>query len=147
MVYTSRFSNPELKTGKYTAVRISVGSPRWNVGYQIYGAISELMPKGLFGKYDNDKAAFEVEYRKRLECVGVQYIRKLLADCEQPGKDTVLLCYEDVRKGESDWCHRTMFAKWWFEKTGEVIPELPDPTEPKIPKSRKKADEAQLSLL
>ena len=49
MIYTSRFSNPELKTGKYTAVRISVGSPRWKVGYDISGAISELMPKGIFG--------------------------------------------------------------------------------------------------
>ena len=48
MIYTSRFSNPELKTGKYTAIRISVGSPRWNIGYQIAGAISELMPCLLY---------------------------------------------------------------------------------------------------
>ena len=59
MIYTSRFSNPELKTGKYTAVRISVGSPRWKVGYDISGAISELMPKGIFGKYETT-AAFGV---------------------------------------------------------------------------------------
>lgn len=143
MIYTSRFSNPELQTGKYTAIRISVGVPRWNVGYQISGAISELMPKGIFGKYEK-KADFEVEYRKRLECIGVSYIRKRLADCEQPGKDTVLLCYEDVRKGESDWCHRRIFADWWREKTGEVIPELYDPSVPKIPK--KKAAFEQTSL-
>ena len=99
MIYTSRFSNP--------AVRISVGSPRWKVGYDISGAISELMPKGIFGKYET-KAAFEVEYRKRLECIGTAYIRKLLAGYETLGKDVVLLCYEDVRKGESDWCHRTI---------------------------------------
>ena len=132
--------------GKYTAIRISVGSPRWNVGYPISGAISELMPKGLFGKYDDDKCGFEVEYRKRLDCFGVQHIREQLAICERLGKDVVLLCYEDVRKGESDWCHRTMFAKWWFERTGEVIPELPDPSTPKIPKAKMKAAEAQASL-
>ena len=33
MVYTSRYSNPELKTGKYTAVRISLGTPKWPIGY------------------------------------------------------------------------------------------------------------------
>ena len=70
----------------------------------------------------------------------------MLAACEQPGKDTVLLCYEDVRKGESDWCHRTMFAKWWFERTGEVIAELPDPSTPKISKAKMKTDAMQASL-
>lgn len=145
MIYTSRFSNPELKTGKYTAVRISVGSPRWKVGYDISGAISELMPKGIFGKYET-KAAFEVEYRKRLECIGTAYIRKLLAGYETLGKDVVLLCYEDVRKGESDWCHRTIFADWWREKTGEVIPELFDPSPVKGVKKVPKIDDAQATL-
>ena len=145
MIYTSRFSNPELKTGKYTAVRISVGSPRWKVGYDISGAISELMPKGILGKYET-KAAFEVEYRKRLECIGTAYIRKLLAGYETLGKDVVLLCYEDVRKGESDWCHRTIFADWWREKTGEVIPELFDPSPVKGVKKVQKIDDAQATL-
>ena len=145
MIYTSRFSNPELKTGKYTAVRISVGSPRWKVGYDISGAISELMPKGIFGKYET-KAAFEVEYRKRLECIGVEYIRKLLAGYELLGKDVVLLCYEDVRKGESDWCHRTIFADWWREKTGEVIPELFDPSPVKGVRKVQKADDPQTTM-
>lgn len=145
MIYTSRFSNPELKTRKYTAVRISVGSPRWKVGYDISGAISELMPKGIFGKYET-KAAFEVEYRKRLECIGTAYIRKLLAGYETLGKDVVLLCYEDVRKGESDWCHRTIFADWWREKTGEVIPELFDPSPVKGVKKVQKIDDAQATL-
>ena len=145
MIYTSRFSNPELKTGKYTAVRISVGSPRWKVGYDISGAISELMPKGIFGKYET-KAAFEVEYRKRLECIGTEYIRKLIAGYEMLGRDVVLLCYEDVRKGESDWCHRTIFADWWREKTGEVIPELFDPSPVKGVKKVQKIDDAQATL-
>lgn len=144
MIYTSRYSNPELKSGKYTAVRISVGSPRWNVGYNISGAISELMPKGIFGKFDNDPAGFEVEYRKRLECVGVEYIRKLISSYELLGRDVVLLCYEDVRK-PTDWCHRTIFAKWWQEKTGEIIPELPDPSPVKGVKA-KKTENTQMTM-
>lgn len=145
MIYTSRFSNPELKTGKYTAVRISVGSPRWKVGYDINGAINELMPKGIFGKYET-KAAFEVEYKKRLDCIGAEYIRKSLAKYELLGKDVVLLCYEDVRKGESDWCHRTIFADWWKEQTGEVIPELYDPSPVKGVRKVKNAEKAQITI-
>ncbi len=146
MIYTSRFANPELKSGQYTAVRISVGSPRWKLSYPIAGAISELMPKGIFGKYDNDKAAFEAEYRKRLSCIGVAYIRKILQQYEQLGKDVVLLCFEDVRKGDDDWCHRIMFAEWWKEQTGEIIPELPDPSAPRNVMPKKKIDDAQTTL-
>lgn len=142
MIYTSRYSNPELKTGNYTAVRISIGSPRWQVGYEISGAISELMPKGIFGKYET-KEAFEVQYRKRLDCIGVDYIRKLLARYMALGKNVVLLCYEDVRKGDSDWCHRTIFADWWLEKTGELIPELYDPSPVKGVRKVKKSGNEQ----
>ena len=49
---------------------------------------------------------------------------------DQEGKDLVLLCYEDVRNPE-DWCHRTMFAQWYCEHTGEIIEELKDPNPPK----------------
>ena len=42
----------------------------------------------------------------------------------------MLLCYEDVRIPE-DWCHRTVFAEWWAENTGEEIRELPDLMPPK----------------
>ncbi len=143
MIYTSRFANPELKTGKYTAVQISVGSPRWKLSYTVSGAITELMPKGIFGKYE-EKAEFEAEYKKRLTCIGVAYIRKILQQYEQLGKDVVLLCFEDVRKGEDDWCHRTIFADWWKEQTGEIIPELPDPSTPKI--NKPKTDYSQETL-
>ncbi len=140
MIYTSRYSNPELKTGKYTAIRISLGSPRWQVGYTIAGAINHLMPYGLLGTYDNDKLGYEREYRKLLDKAGIEAIKTQLEEYTKLGKDVVLLCYEDIRKGENDWCHRTMFASWWKEKTGEVIEELFDPTTPKIEKPKKKTE-------
>jgi len=139
MIYTSRYYNPEMKSGNYTAVRVSLGTPKWGVGYAIDGAINEIMPKGLFGSYDDDRPGFEREYRKLLERAGVARIKSQLAAYERQGKDVVLLCYEDVRKGENDWCHRVMFAEWWKEKTGEVIGELPDPTTPKIEKPKPQA--------
>ncbi len=146
MIYTSRFYNPELKSGNYTAVRVSLGSPRWGVGYNIDGAINELMPKGLFGKYDNDRAGFEREYRKLLDSIGVSRIKQQLSLYNSKGKDVVLLCYEDVRKGDNDWCHRTMFANWWTEKTGEVIEELPDPTVLKVKKTKEPKKEVKKEI-
>ena len=62
------------------------------------------------------------------------------------GKPVVLLCYEDVRD-PLQWCHRTMFAKWLLEKTGEIADELPDPTTVKVKGSTgvQKAKEARAS--
>lgn len=60
----------------------------------------------------------------------ISMVMKMERDAAAQGKDLVLLCYEDVRIPE-DWCHRTVFAEWWVENTGEIIEELPDPNPPK----------------
>lgn len=61
------------------------------------------------------------------------------------GKDVVLCCYEDVRK-PNEWCHRLVFAEWWYEKTGEKIEELPDPSPiPGVKKAKKKREEEENS--
>ena len=131
-IYTSRYSNPELKKGIYSAVRISLGTPRWNVGYQLSGEIKDLMPFGLLNKYELYED-FKREYFSRLDRIGVAKIRSQLEMFENIGKDVVLLCYEDIRKGPENWCHRIAFAEWWKERTGESIEELYDPTpDPKI---------------
>ena len=127
MVYTSRYSNPELKTGKYTAVRISLGTPKWPIGYNLDAEMKDLMPFGLLGKFEWYED-FERAYFERLDQKGVQRILSQLQRFERLGKDVVLLCYEDIRKGPDDWCHRRTFADWWLKNTGEAIPELFDPT-------------------
>lgn len=127
MVYTSRYSNPELKTGKYTAVRISLGTPKWPIGYNLDAEMKDLMPFGLLGKFERYED-FERAYFERLDQKGVQRILSQLQRFERLGKDVVLLCYEDIRKGPDDWCHRRTFADWWLKNTGEAIPELFDPT-------------------
>lgn len=134
MIYTSRFSNPELKSGKYTAVRISLGSPRWKIGYEIAGVIRDLMPVGLF-KIENVED-FTPLYFARLEQAGVDKIRSQINHFERMGKPVVLLCFEDVRKPDW-WCHRRVFADWWLEKTGDVIEELIDPSPVKVDSSVK----------
>ncbi len=127
MVYTSRYSNPELKTGKYTAVRISLGTPKWPIGYNLDAEMKDLMPFGLLGKFERYED-FERAYFERLDQKGVQRIFSQLQRFERLGKDVVLLCYEDIRKGPDDWCHRRTFADWWIKNTGEALPELFDPT-------------------
>ena len=127
MVNTSRYSNPELKTGKYTAVRISLGTPKWPIGYNLDAEMKDLMPFGLLGKFERYED-FERAYFERLDQKGVQRILSQLQRFERLGKDVVLLCYEDIRKGPDDWCHRRTFADWWLKNTGEAIPELFDPT-------------------
>ena len=37
----------------------------------------------------------------------------------------ILLCYEDVTNPD-EWCHRTVFAKWWEDNTGETVEEYRD---------------------
>lgn len=125
MIYTSRFSNPELRRECYTTVRIAIGTPKWDLGYRLNGEIKDLMPFGLLGKYDDDIEGFRREYIKRLDHVGVDRIRQQI---QSFSGDVVLLCWEDVRKGDNNWCHRTMFAEWWQGQTGETIPELTDPS-------------------
>lgn len=135
MLYTSRFSNPELKSGEYTAVRISLGTPKWPLGYEVCGAINDLMPYGLFGKYSHEE--FVVLYRQRLDKIGASRIQDQLMRFEKLGKPVVLLCYEDVRD-PSQTCHRTTFAQWYEEQTGEIIHELPDPSTVKLKAPEKK---------
>lgn len=124
MIYTSRFANPVLKYGEYTAARISVGAPRWKLGYQIAGAIPALTPKGL--RHIKDVDTFRPLYYARLDSFGVEKIRKELQYFESFGKPVVLLCFEDLRLGDPVWCHRKLFADWWKDKTGEIITELED---------------------
>ena len=95
MVYTSRYSNPELRTGKYTAVRISLGTPRWNIGYNLDAEMPDLMPFGLLHKFDLYED-FERAYFARLDQKGVKRILSQLQRFEGMGKDVVLLCYEDI---------------------------------------------------
>jgi len=113
-----------LRSGDYVAVRISVGKPKWDLGYALNCEIKALMP---FGLRDISKAEFTEKYRQRLENTGTDNFAQGFAAIRNrfPNKDIVLLCYEDIRNGDK-WCHRTMFADWWFDKTGVSIDELPD---------------------
>lgn len=123
-IYVSRYANKELRTGNYTAVRISLGMPRWPLGYELAGEIKELMPFGM--KNIQNIEMFRPLYYQRLDGFGFARIEAQIQKFFNLGKDVVLLCYEDVRKGSHSWCHRTVFSDWWLNQTGERIGELKD---------------------
>ena len=116
-IYTSRYSNKELADGKYYCVGISIGTPKFKLAYRL-----------------ENLEDFKKAYYEKLNGIGkdriINMVMKMERDAAAQGKDLVLLCYEDVRIPE-DWCHRTVFAEWWVENTGEIIEELPDPNPPK----------------
>ena len=124
MIYTSRFQNPTLKSGEYTVVGIVRGLPRFKLGYERAGNIIDIAPtRELFTV--NDREEFSAPYMKHLDDVGFERISAQIQRYVDLGKDVVLCCYEDVRI-PNEWCHRLVFAEWWFRKTGQIIPELKD---------------------
>ncbi len=126
MIYTSRYSNPELRTGKYTVVGVTRGQPKFKLGYELAGNIIEIAPPGyLFNEYDRKR--FTPQYFKHMDRIGAKRISNILSAYQgiAPEKDVVLCCFEDVRI-PGEWCHRLVFAEWWYERTGEKIEELQD---------------------
>lgn len=131
-IWVSRYNNKELSSDKYYCVGISLGKPKFKLGYRIEEQCYSLAPKGYMLRMDLE--SFKPAYFKKLEDIGaeriISMVRKFENAASQSGKELVLLCFEDVRI-PSDWCHRTVFAEWWRKQTGECIEELNDPTPPK----------------
>lgn len=131
-IWVSRYRNKELNDDKYYCVGISLGQPKFKLGYRIENQCYSLAPKGYMLKMDLE--SFKPAYFKKLEDIGTERIigmvRQFDNTAARNGKDLVLLCFEDIRI-PSDWCHRTVFAEWWKKQTGESIEELNDPTPPK----------------
>lgn len=132
-IWTSRYSNKELLNDKkYYPVGISIGKPRFPLGYKVREQCYSLAPKGYMLNMDLER--FTPAYYKKLADIGndriIDMVERLEERARSEGKELVLLCFEDIRI-PSDWCHRTVFAQWWAEKTGEIIEELYDPNQPK----------------
>lgn len=122
----------ELATGNYRTfespmgvpVRITVGAPRWPLDYELRHFIRRLAPWGLM-KLGGEE--FVQAYRERLDRLDVDALaeRFEVISAEEGGQRLVLLCYEDVLGGQL--CHRRVWADWWYERTGQLIPEIENP--------------------
>ncbi len=132
-IWTSRYNNKELQNEKYYQVGISIGKPRFKLGYELREQCYFLAPERYM--LDMEYGHFIEAYHKKLEDAGINNIINIVKELDKKAKsrskELVLLCFEDVRV-EGDWCHRTIFADWWFNQTREVILELPDPASPKV---------------
>ena len=112
--------------------------PRWavhvdshpgNPGYPAQDKIWSLCPSAENFRITHIPT-FEVEYAKQLDHIGVDAIQALLYQASKDiggnagyAEPLVLLCFEqDVTALHG--CHRRRFAAWWYERTGQWIPEL-----------------------
>jgi hypothetical protein len=123
-IATSRYrAGEKILASGLAPVGTTTGAPRFPLGYELAGNVGMLAPYGL--RSIQDRAEFEAAYRARLDRFGVEKIRRVLsalalgADAE----GVVLLCFEDV-DDPAQWCHRSIFAAWWCEQTGERVLEL-----------------------
>jgi uncharacterized protein (UPF0248 family) len=120
---TSRYkAKKRIKASGLSPVGISVGEPKFPLGYELAGTCPILAPARWMLSMDRER--YEAIYRARLEEAGVERIVAELAALKRPGDaGVVLLCYEDLEK-PGEWCHRRMLACWLEEQTGIEVPEL-----------------------
>lgn len=139
-IYTARYGNKTLREEGYYPVGISIGTPKFPLGYELREQCYALAPKGYMLKMEYEP--YCEAYFKKLEDIGVDKIigivQRLDRKAQDEDKSLVLLCFEDIRKPEQ-WCHRTLFADWWQRKTGEIITELEEAEPTKAPKKAAEA--------
>ena len=127
-IWTSRYQSDAVarlvKAGEIVPVRTSLGAPRMTLSYPLSEQIRPIAPHGRIFKLQGD--AFDTAYLRQLGRSGVHRFQVAFESLwdRYPDRDLVLCCFENVWAGEG--CHRRLFAEWWFEKTGEMIDELPE---------------------
>jgi hypothetical protein len=101
-------------------IGITVGTPR-RLALPYADRLVFLREAAPFGLLQiDDEAEFERRYVERLNAIGVAvFARRFTAIARAAGSPAlVLLCFEDVTKGQS--CHRTTFSRWWERQTEDV---------------------------
>ena len=129
-IFTSRYSNPELKNEGYYTVGISLGYPRWKLGYKVDTRVKDFAPPKSM--WDGTEEEFEAKYTAMLDGMGKDTVAEIInwLDSSSDKKDIVLLCFEDIRI-EDQYCHRTVLGEWLRKNLGIEVEELRDPTKPK----------------
>src|SRR5262245_34612286 len=124
-IWTSRFQSAEaiIRSG-LAPVRITVGAPRWRLGYDLAGIIPEAAPDRSI-LHMSDEAEFRRRYLEKLAGHEQEILNQIDAIATTAGKaGVVLLCFEDLSSGTL-WCHRRMLADALAAVTGQEIRELP----------------------
>ena len=118
-LWTSYFGNKDMLYMKDCAyLSVACGNPKYPVPYEIIDC-KILKPYGIFGKKMSD-IEYMLEYRAKLDKVGVKRIIEEIERCAGGHENVILLCHE---KNPYE-CHRRDFADWYFEKTGTFVNEV-----------------------
>jgi hypothetical protein len=118
-IWTSFYRREGLSRLEAVKVRITLGPPRLRLAYELQ-EYRVLAPTPRIFRM-TDAAEYETAYRAALERHGVEKIAQDLERLSGPrSRDLVLLCFEEDPRE----CHRSIFAAWWQEQTGEVVGEL-----------------------
>jgi len=120
----------EIVTGCYShyrpkhgiAVRISLGKPKWFPhGGDDLPSIRALTPAPWYWQEPDDET-FERRFRQQLHRWTVdRVLADLMATAVQLDCPRLVLCCFEA---DPMACHRSMFSRWWLEKTGEEILDL-----------------------
>lgn len=145
----SRYTNKAIPDSGLAPIRFTRGHPRFSLRYKVAGKIDSLAPSRDTFALSDDHDAFTAAYRAQLDALDHDVIAaeiQAIIDTVPGATGAVLLCYEDVRL-EGELCHRSIFATWWAERTGQPVTELanPDPPKPK-PKPRVPRTHGMLTL-
>lgn len=104
-------------------VRITLGGVRFKLPYSLTHSVRELAPRRDY--LSAPEPEFTAAYRADLDQLGPERIAARLQQIVEAEGDhrLVLLCFEDLAKPNL-WCHRTVFASWWRDCTGDEVREL-----------------------
>ena len=99
-IWISRYSNKELQSGKYYPVGISIGTPKFPLGYTLRKQCYSLAPKGYMLNMELDR--FKPAYYEKLEGIGtdriIDMVEKMNAEARAEGERT---CASLLRRCES----------------------------------------------
>lgn len=120
-LFTNRFQAFQPPQG--VPVRITLGGVRFKLPYSLTHSVRELAPRRDY--LNAPEPEFTAAYRADLDQLGPERIAARLQQISEAEGDhrLVLLCFEDLAKPNL-WCHRTAFASWWKDRTGDEVREL-----------------------
>ena len=129
-LFTTRYQAFRPRMG--VPVRTTISPPRWRLPYELRHHIREIAPDRAYLRAPYD--LFREKYFLKLDRTGPASLVAIMEGSATAAGDgrLVLLCYEDLTK-PGEWCHRTLFAEWWLDKTGDQVREIATPpvvTEP-----------------
>jgi hypothetical protein len=121
-LHTSRYQNSAgIIASGLLPVGFTQGHPRWRLSYKLAGNIKALAPEPWYLK-EEDPEVFRRHYFRKLNELTLAGVKQALHGVTL-GEPCVLLCFEDIQQ-PGIWCHRTLFASWWEQQTGNKVTEL-----------------------